>query len=172
MRDRLQKLEVFQGDMLQDRGILVIPVNCVPGVMGAGLAKQFAGLCPAAKKNHEFAVRTFALGIGNPRLCYGIHHDPFVMFPTKKHWRDPSRLQWIKDGLDALAIILKREISLYPNAETMMPFIGVGAIIMPALGCGLGGLGYGDVYPLIANFANSLPEPYHVRLYRPHNSND
>lgn len=172
MRDRMQKLEVLEGDILKDTGILVIPVNCVPGVMGAGLAKQFADVCPDAKKDHEFAVRTFALRIGHPRLCCGLHHRPVVMFPTKKNWRDPSKLWWIKEGLNALAIILEREIDHYPNSKVMMPFLKRDAIIMPALGCGLGGLKYADVYPLIADFAHSLPDPYHVRLYRPHNSNE
>ena len=39
--------KVVQGDILQDRAdILVVPVNCVPGVIGAGLREAIRGRLP------------------------------------------------------------------------------------------------------------------------------
>jgi hypothetical protein len=164
MRDRLQKLEVFQGDMLQDAGILVIPVNCVPGVMGKGLAKQFADVCPEAEGKHRWILWRGNLSPGRPCIFTDIYHSPVVYFATKRDWRNKSKLVWISDGLNYLSWMLSKGLSI--------DAIHHPAIIMPALGCGEGGLKYADVYPLIADFANSLPKPYHVRLYRPHNSNE
>lgn len=157
--------------MLKDTGIMVIPVNCVPGVMGKGLAKQFADEFVNARAQHKMLCGIGKLEIGHPVVAYWLRRErtlglnerymPTVYFPTKDHWRNKSRIEWIKDGLESLALEMEEGV---PSC-----WKDVSAIIMPALGCGEGGLKYSDVYPLIADFAYSLPEPYHVRLYRPHN---
>ncbi|MGL6339212.1 MAG: macro domain-containing protein, partial [Waterburya sp.] len=56
-------------------------------------------------------------------------------FPTKDDWRQPSQLAWIREGL----LALESAILAYDIAE----------IAMPALGCGLGGLKWDDVIPVI-----------------------
>lgn len=152
------KLVVVQGDMLKDEGMPVIPVNCIPGVMGKGLAKQFADLCPKAKSEHRKLASSLRLKVGSPCIVHGIHHAPVVYFPTKGHWRNQSEIQWIESGLYSLRCSLNQ----WAGQTIQYP-----AILMPALGCGLGGLAYEDVHPLIEQFAASLPSPFHVRLYAP-----
>ncbi len=58
-----------------------------------------------------------------------------VNFPTKSHWRNKSRMEDIAEGLDDLADVVER--------------LGVKSISMPPLGCGLGGLEWRIVKPLI-----------------------
>ena len=58
-----------------------------------------------------------------------------VNFPTKDHWKNPSQLQWIADGLDDLK-----------NHATIKDVV---SIAMPALGCGFGGLHFEDVLALV-----------------------
>jgi O-acetyl-ADP-ribose deacetylase (regulator of RNase III) len=67
-----------------------------------------------------------------------------INFPTKKHWRHPSKLQWVRNGL----VDLKRVIT--ENKIT--------SIALPALGCGNGGLGWEQVRPLIEAALSSLPD--------------
>jgi len=58
-----------------------------------------------------------------------------INFPTKRHWRDNSRMADIESGLDALvAEIRTRRIH---------------SIALPPLSCGLGGLDWREVYPRI-----------------------
>ena len=56
-------------------------------------------------------------------------------FPTKDHWRSPSRLSYISDGLDWFV----------NNYEQH----GIKSIVFPLLGCGNGGLTWDVVGPLI-----------------------
>jgi O-acetyl-ADP-ribose deacetylase (regulator of RNase III) len=56
-------------------------------------------------------------------------------FPTKRHWRDPSQLEDVQSGLEALA----RELCARH----------IQSVALPALGCGLGGLSWSVVRPLI-----------------------
>lgn len=54
-----------------------------------------------------------------------------INFPTKKHWRNPSRLEWIREGLQDLRRVTgEREIR---------------SVAIPALGAGLGGLAWDGV---------------------------
>ncbi len=117
---------------------LVNPVNCV-GAMGAGLALQFkkrfaenfdayAAACEQGRvKTGEMFV--FETGSLFPKFI--------INFPTENHYRDKSRIEYIESGLSALT----REI------ETR----AIKSIAIPALGCGLGGLDWKEVKPLIIN---------------------
>ena len=70
-----------------------------------------------------------------------------INFPTKRHWRSPSRIEDIKSGLTALAEeIRKRHLK---------------SIALPALGCGNGGLDWNEVFPAIRS---SLADLTDVRL--------
>ena len=123
---------------------LVNPVNCV-GIMGKGLALQFKRRFPAnftsyaaACRSHQLApglLHVFHTGPGTPRLI--------INFPTKRHWRDPSRLDDVARGLEALAGAI---------ATHDIPSLAV-----PPLGCGLGGLSWPDVRQLIDHHLSPLP---------------
>ena len=58
-----------------------------------------------------------------------------VSFPTKYHWRDKSEISSIKSGLIDL--------------RNFCVDFRVMSIAIPKLGCGLGGLDWNDVKPLI-----------------------
>jgi O-acetyl-ADP-ribose deacetylase (regulator of RNase III) len=67
-----------------------------------------------------------------------------INFPTKKHWRGASELEYIELGLrDLVAVIRDRRIR---------------SIAIPPLGAGLGGLAWRDVRPLIETGLGALGE--------------
>ena len=133
------------GDIFaQPAHTIVNPVNCV-GVMGRGLALQF-------KRRHPDAYRAYREACASGRVRPGRifwFETPLrtprciAHFPTKRHWRDPSRLDDIRTGLADLASTI---------AERAIPSIAI-----PPLGCGLGGLPWQDVEPLITAALSSLP---------------
>jgi hypothetical protein len=58
-----------------------------------------------------------------------------INFPTKTHWRVKTKIEWVEDGLkDLVRVIREKKIH---------------SIAIPPLGCGNGGLDWGDVRPLI-----------------------
>lgn len=73
----------------------------------------------------------------------------WVIFPTKDHWRNPSRLEWIEAGL----------VDLQRYAP------GFQSLAVPALGCGLGGLKWDDVKRLMEMYLSQIGIP--VSVYPP-----
>ena len=140
------------GDILTaDVEALVNPVSTV-GVMGAGLALAF-------KRKYPDMYREYALGCKHDGFDVGqvMEHEVgeqpryVISFPTKQHWRNPSKLEWINSGL----IDLRRAIEDF----------GIKSIAIPALGCGLGGLAWKDVRKLIVQHLGDLDVD--VVLYAP-----
>lgn len=132
---------------------LVNTVNTV-GVMGKGVALQFKRAYPEMFRAYERAVQAGEVIPGRMHVwATGLLDGPrFVInFPTKRHWRSPSRLEDIRDGLDDLARILNEH--------------EIRSIALPPLGCGNGGLAWADVQPLIE--AKLGPLPIDVVVYPP-----
>jgi O-acetyl-ADP-ribose deacetylase (regulator of RNase III) len=121
--------------LLTDAEALVNPVNTV-GVMGAGLAAQVKHTFPVIFREYKDACQRGGLRIGfviaHPT---GTHPRYIISFPTKQHWRDPSKLEWIDRGL----------MSLRQTVEEL----NIRSVAIPPLGCGLGGLAWPDVRELI-----------------------
>ena len=120
--------------------------------MGAGLAKQFKNMFPALNRHYVSLCKKKELEIGVPELVRSTFGSDFVLFPTKQHWKNPSRIQWVDWGLEVLAeMIADKEIE---------------SIAIPPLGCGLGGLKWDTVKELIEEHLgdfNTVIEVYEPR---------
>lgn len=130
------------GDMFAEPvEALVNTVNCV-GVMGKGVALEFKQRWPANFKAYKAACDAKTLVPGkilvyeNAELFGAIGPRFLVNFPTKAHWRSPSKLVYIEDGLDTLVEKIRH--------------LNIKSIALPPLGCGNGGLDWDVVKPVIA----------------------
>lgn len=137
---------------------LVNTVNCV-GVMGRGLALQFKKAFPENFKEYKRAcdrgeVVPGRMFVTEPNLP--ITPKFIVNFPTKRHWRDKSRLDDVEAGL----VNLRDEIDIRR----------IKSIAIPPLGCGLGGLHWPDVRRLIVNVL--LPTYAEIIVYRTGKASD
>lgn len=137
-----------------DAEALVNTVNTV-GVMGKGIALQFKKKFPENFKAYERAYKNEELEIGkmftvslqltNPRYI--------INFPTKNHWREKSRVEYIRAGLEDLLHEIER--------------LDIRSIAIPPLGCGNGGLDWeSEVRPLIEAAFARIPE-VQVYAYEP-----
>ena len=144
------------GDLLQSGAqALVNTVNTV-GVMGKGIALHFKETFP-----HNFAVYADACRRGElaPGRMLVVEDTSLttgkrliVNFPTKQHWRNPSRYEWVESGLqDLVRVIAQYHIS---------------SIAIPPLGCGNGGLDWNKVKPMIEQALSPL-EGVDVMVYEP-----
>jgi O-acetyl-ADP-ribose deacetylase (regulator of RNase III) len=148
-------IEPRSGDVLRaDAEALVNSVNCV-GVMGRGVALQFRKAFPENYEAYRKACNRNELRPGavfvhdlsrltNPRYV--------INFPTKQHWKGKSRIEDIEAGLSALV----REVKTR----------NIRSIAVPPLGCGLGGLRWSRVKPLIEEAFRDVPG-VRVLLYQP-----
>ena len=126
------------GNLLEaDVEALVNTVNTV-GAMGKGIALMFREQFPENFEAYKDACKRKEIVLGrmfvteSPEL-----NGPrwIINFPTKAHWRFPSKLEWIQSGLaDLRRVIVEKNIR---------------SIALPPLGSGNGGLDWRDVRPLI-----------------------
>jgi len=127
-----------QGNLLDARAeALVNTVNTV-GVMGKGIALMFrerfdrnralyAAACKAGEVQTGRMFITETGELSGPRWV--------VNFPTKQHWRSPSRLEWVAEGLqDLRRFLVARQVK---------------SVAIPPLGAGNGGLDWPAVRSLI-----------------------
>ncbi|MFJ2449259.1 macro domain-containing protein [Pseudomonas sp. NPDC087626] len=127
-----------QGNLLEAKvEALVNTVNTV-GVMGKGIALMFkerfadnyrlyATACKANQVHTGKMFITEVRELDGPRWV--------INFPTKQHWRSPSKISWIAEGLDDLRHFLIDQ--------------QVKSIAIPPLGAGNGGLEWNVVRELI-----------------------
>ena len=148
-------MELKSGDMLlAEAEALVNTVNCV-GVMGRGIALQF-------KKKYPENFAEYKLVCDRKQLCPGnmlvvnlnrLHNPRYIInFPTKRHWKGKSHIEDIKSGLAALVEEIRNR--------------SINSVAIPPLGCGLGGLDWNQIRPLIEEAFLALPK-VHVLLYGP-----
>ena len=88
---------------------LINAVNCV-GVMGKGIALQFKQNFPAEYfKAYKIACQNGELIIGKVQIfeLKNANTNPrfIINFPTKKHWREPSKIEYIESGLRSLVFV-------------------------------------------------------------------
>jgi O-acetyl-ADP-ribose deacetylase (regulator of RNase III) len=119
-------IEYTQGNLLEaDAEALVNTVNTV-GVMGKGVALMFKEAFPenfhayesACKRNEVRTGRMFVTHsrrLGGPALW-------IINFPTKEKWFQPSRYEWIEEGLKDL----KRVIAENDIRSIALPPLGAG----------------------------------------------
>lgn len=125
---------------------LVNTVNCV-GVMGKGLAKEFKSREPAMFRAYKKLCDENRLEPGLLWLWRG-KNSWVLNFPTKKHWRSPSKLEWIDAGLSKFVDNYKA--------------LGVKEISFPRLGCGNGDLNWDEVKPLMESYLSDLSIPVFI----------
>jgi O-acetyl-ADP-ribose deacetylase (regulator of RNase III)/uncharacterized protein YwgA len=140
------------GDLFESQAqTLVNTVNCV-GVMGKGVAEQFKQRFPAMFDDYKARCDRKGVRLGEPYLYRDLSGVQIVNFPTKEHWRSPSRITDIDRGLDYLTA----------HAAAWK----IASLALPPLGCGNGGLEWSEVGPLIYRKLHDLP--IDVEVYAPY----
>lgn len=151
----MSPIEFKQGDILSSNAAaLVNAVNCI-GVMGRGVALQFKKAFPANYKAYAAACARKEVQPGRMFVFEtNVRNNPkyIINFPTKRHWRQKSRIEDIESGLIALAQTVRER--------------AIRSIALPALGTGLGGLDWRDVRPRIECALGGL-QTVHVIVFEP-----
>ncbi len=130
--------------------VWVNTVNTV-GVMGKGIAKTFKAIYPEMFKQYKGFCEDGSLTVGKLWL-YKTSHKWILNFPTKKHWRNKSRLEYIEAGLQKFA-------STYDRKSLLQ-------VSFPMLGCGNGDLDWDDVRPLMEQYLRPLPIDVYIHIYQ------
>ena len=165
-------IQIMTGNILDaDAYVTVIPVNAV-GVMGAGLAKQVKIKHPEVCSIYKKWCREGRLDAGGGvQIDYAANAEDrriFYLMATKQHWRSPSQLHWIVEGLQNLSHAIDEGFPWATSAHGRTLGLAAGGthgtcacstctstssgllkIAIPKIGCGHGGLKWSVVKPLI-----------------------
>lgn len=153
----MQNVSVRKGNIFNSNcQTLVNTVNCV-GIMGAGIAlecrlrypqmfAQYAQLCADAKLN-----------IGQLWL-YRAPARWVLNFPTKKHWRYPSRPEYLQLGL-------QKFLDTYEGR-------GITSVAFPLLGAQNGGLSAQQSLEIMLHYLSRCSIPVEIYEYDPASADD
>ncbi len=130
-------------DIFQSPAQVIVNTVNIVGVMGKGIAKRYKEIYPDMYKQYRRFCEQKLLDIGKLWL-YKTDTKWVLNFPTKKHWRNPSKLEYIELGL-------QKFVSTYEER-------GITSISFPQLGSGNGGLDWEkEVKPLMEKYLKELP---------------
>jgi hypothetical protein len=145
-------MKVEYGDIWKYRGkgYIVIPTNLGwrkdgSNVMGRGLAAQAASLYPGLAERYGEMCRQY----GERLSCVVVsgYDTPLILFPVKPlnkeapwlSWRSMANLTLIEQNTKCL-------VDLEKDLKDDLP------ILVPAVGCGNGGLALRDVLPILERY--------------------
>jgi O-acetyl-ADP-ribose deacetylase (regulator of RNase III) len=159
-KKRIGNISLVNGDMFfSDMQTLTVSVN-LQGIMGKGLASRAKYQFPDVYVVYQDACRSKRITATKPYVYkreasldeeLADLSSPlqtknavkwFLLFSTKRKWREDSRMEDIEGGLHWFREHFETE--------------GVQSIALPALGCGLGGLSWADVGPLMFRYLHNI----------------
>jgi O-acetyl-ADP-ribose deacetylase (regulator of RNase III) len=137
----MTSIQYERGNIFDSKAhVIVNTVNC-DGYMGKGLALAFKQRYPEMFSVYQQECKTGKLRIGRPILYQ--ESIPWILnFPTKYHWRFPSKLEYLEKGLEFLVANYKK--------------VGIKSIAFPKLGTQNGKLSWDEVGPLMAKYLSQL----------------
>lgn len=141
--------EYIEGNLFDSPAqVIVNTVNTV-GVMGKGIALEFKKRYPDMFTAYRTACEKHQFTIGKLMLWRSPDHW-VLMFPTKENWRNPSKLEYIEQGLYKFATTYAEK--------------NITSVAFPKLGCGNGELNWDDVRPLMEKYLKPLPIDVYIYL--------
>lgn len=129
------------GDLFaqEDLKALAHGCNCA-GAMGKGIAVGFKERYPQMYKLYQSFCKAGAVP-GEVFPYYDRDTDVVIYnLMTQRHWTTPATLEAIEDSIATMM--------------TMLQDIRIKKVGMPKIGCGLGGLDWKDVLPVLESHSN------------------
>ncbi len=118
-------IEIVEGNIFEsDSQTIVNTVNCV-GAMGKGIALEYKKRYPDMFLQYKNLCEKHLLKTGLLWL-YKTPDKWILNFPTKDHWRSPSKIEYLETGLDKF-------VKTYKEKE-------ISSISFPLLGASNGGI--------------------------------
>ena len=131
----------FEGTIFNAPAKALVNTVNIKGVMGAGIALEFSLRYPEMFKEYKKKCDNYELSIG--KMDYHFEDDTVIVnFPTKRHYRYDSRLEWIEEGLQNF-------VATYKDYN-------ITSVAFPKLGCLNGKLKWEDVQPLMEKYLKDI----------------
>lgn len=145
-------IEIIKGNIFNTKAQTIVnTINCV-GVMGKGIALVYKLRYPKMFDLYSEYCKSKLIGIGKLWLYKGEPDVPWVLnFPTKFHWKYPSKMEYIEKGL-------QKFVETYKDK-------GIISIAFPMLGTHNGGLNKDEVLSLMQQYLSQCDIPIEIYDY-------
>jgi O-acetyl-ADP-ribose deacetylase (regulator of RNase III) len=148
----MSEFHVIDGNIFTTKAqTLVNTVNCV-GVMGAGIALECRLRYPGMHERYVSLCEERMIEIGSLWL-YKTPERWILNFPTKRHWKDPSREEYLHAGL-------RKFMQTYEEK-------GVESVAFPLLGAQHGGIDRERSQELMESYLLKCTIPVEIYRYDP-----
>lgn len=150
----MNNIKFIKGNIFNTKAQTVVnTVNCV-GVMGKGIALVYKLRYPYMFDMYHNYCKQHLISIGKLWLYKDDETYPWVLnFPTKNHWKYPSKMEYIEAGL-------KKFVETYKER-------GISSIAFPLLGTNNGGLDKLEVIDLMVKYLSQCDIPIEIYEYDP-----
>lgn len=150
-------LKIIKGNLFSSKcQTLVNTVNCV-GVMGAGIALEFRLRYPEMYERYLQLCDQNLVNIGKLWI-FKAKRRWVLNFPTKKHWKDQSKLEFLRFGLEKF-------MNTYQSK-------GIESIAFPVLGSLNGGIPQDDSLMVMTEYLNQCEIDIEIYIYDPNSPDD
>lgn len=152
-------IKYIHGNIFNSRcQTIVNTVNCV-GVMGKGIAQVYKLRYPIMYLEYKEHCKNKLIKPGVLWLFSKQINAPWILnFPTKFHWKYPSKIEWIENGL-------KKFVETYEQKK-------ITSIAFPLLGTHNGGLDTIEVKDLMNKYLNKCSIDIEIYEYDPDSQDD
>ena len=150
-------LKIIQGNIFTSQcQTLVNTINCV-GVMGAGIALECRLRFPKMFDQYVQFCDEDKIKVG--LLWVYKSADPWILnFPTKKHWKYPSKEEYLHSGLENFVETYKSR--------------GIKSIAFPLLGADKGGIAQDRSISIMEQYLSDLELDIEIYKYDPFSKDD
>jgi O-acetyl-ADP-ribose deacetylase (regulator of RNase III) len=150
-------LKIISGNIFTSKcQTIVNTVNCV-GVMGAGIALECRLRYPEMYKKYVELCENRKLSIGMLWL-YKADNRWVLNFPTKKHWKYPSKIEYLHSGL-------QKFVDTYESRA-------ITSIAFPLLGADKGGIDQDESLRIMKSYLHPLAIDIEIYRYDPQSYDD
>lgn len=137
---------------------IVNTVNCV-GIMGKGIAFVHRLRYPKMYEEYKEHCKNRLIQTGSLWLYTKQENAPWILnFPTKIHWKYPSKIEWIEQGLQKFEETYEKK--------------GITSIAFPLLGTHNGGLDSNEVKRLMDEYLGKCAIDIEIYDYDPNAKDD
>jgi O-acetyl-ADP-ribose deacetylase (regulator of RNase III) len=134
------------GDLFEAQTEAIVNTVNTVGIMGKGIALQFKQRFPENFIIYKKACEQKLFRIGDLLITENnsLFFKYIINFPTKEHWHNPSKYEYVEQGLDSLIVEIKKR--------------NIKSVALPPLGAGNGKLEWEKVKLILNDKLKALPE--------------
>jgi len=150
-------LKIIKGNIFNSKAQTFVNTINTEGVMGAGIALEFRLRYPDMYEKYVKLCKNKMIDIG--KLWIYKTDDKWILnFPTKKHWRYPSKIEYLEKGL-------QKFVDTYEQK-------GITSIAFPILGSSKGKIEKEKSLEIMKKYLQNLPIEIEIYDYDPSTKDD